>query len=249
MAASKGKSRRKGAHLRYNRVLIKLTGESFAPVGTLGLDMDCLESVADNLIAAAKKGVHIAVVVGAGNFIRGSNLADTDLIRPVAAHQMGMISTVINGSALVEALHAKGQPAVLTCSMPAGNFTELYNPQKSQKYLDKGKIVVLTGGTGNSFVTTDTCAAIRSAELQCDALLKATKVDGVYSDDPVKNPKAKRYSKLSYEQMIDERLGVMDVSAVTICQQARIPIVVFNFQARDSFSAVLTGKIKGTVIS
>jgi len=235
--------------LKYNRVVIKLTGESFAGVGGFGLDQEYVDRLAGKIASAAALGTQIAVVVGGGNFIRGANLADSKLIRPVAAHQMGMTATVINGSALAEALRSKGCPAVLTCSMPMGNFTEHYNPQKSQDDLNAGRIVILTGGTGNSFVTTDTCAAIRAAELQAQALLKATKVDAVYSDDPVTNPRARKYTKLTYDQVIDGRLGVMDLTAVAICREARIPILVFDFQPADSITKVLTGKTRATKIS
>jgi len=249
MARSTSKSRRKRVKLGYGRVVVKLTGESFGKIGTVGLDPACVGELAEKLISARNTGVQIAVVVGAGNWIRGADLAGSELIRPVAAHQMGMTATVINALALCEALEAAGCPAVLTCSMPAGNFTELYNPQRAQAHLAKGKIVILAGGTGNSFVTTDTCAAIRAADLQADAVLKATKVDGVYSDDPVKNRKARRHNKLTYGQVIDGRLGVMDLSAVMICQQAKIPIVVFNFQHPDSIASVLDGSVKATIIS
>jgi len=248
MADARARSGRRRTGVAYRRVVVKLSGESFAPVGTRGLDPRHLDEIAGKLASAAGMGVELAVVVGGGNFIRGSNFAGSKLIRPVAAHQMGMIATVINGSALVEALRAKSCPAVLTCSMPAGNFAEPYSPQKSQDDLSEGKIVVLTGGTGNSFVTTDTCAAIRAAELQAQALLKATKVDAVYSDDPVKNPDARKYAKLTYAEVIDKRLGVMDLAAVTICQEANIPILVFNFQADDSIRKVLTGDLQGTTI-
>jgi len=233
----------------FRRVVVKLTGESLADAGTVGLDPDRIDDTASKIHAARKAGAEIAVVVGGGNWIRGADLARAGRIRPLVAHQMGMTATIINGLALAEALNARACPAVLTCSMPAGNFTEPYHPQKAQSYLGDGRIVIMTGGTGNSFVTTDTCAAIRSAELQADALLKATKVDGVYSDDPVRNPSAKRYSKLTYAEVIDQRLGVMDISAVTICQQARIPIVIFNFQAPDGIAGILTGKAGGTTVS
>jgi uridylate kinase len=248
MPSARKKPGRKTAGLKYRRVLIKVSGESFAGPGVAGLEERHIDQLAEQLAAAARLGAQLAVVVGGGNFIRGANLAQSKLIRPVAAHQMGMMATVINGSALAEALRAKGCPAVLTCSMPAGNFTELYNPQRCQEALSAGKIVVLTGGTGNSFVTTDTCAAVRAAELQADVLLKATKVDGVYSADPAKIAEAKRFERLSYDQVIDQRLAVMDLSAVTICRESKIPIIVFSFQTPGSIVGVLTGKVRGTTI-
>lgn len=233
----------------YRRVVLKVTGESFAPVGTIGLDLGYLDQLAEKIVSAARMGVQIAVVVGGGNLMRGANLAGSKLVRPVAAHQMGMIATVINGSALAEALHAKGQGAVLTCSMPVGNFTQYYCPQRAQDDLEAGRIVILTGGTGNAFVTTDTCAAIRAAELQADALLKATKVDGVYTADPVKHPDAKRYERLTAAEAIEKNLGVMDLPAVAICRQARVPILVFNYQENDSIAGVLAGRVKATQIT
>ena len=231
------------------RVVLKLTGESLAGKQGFGVDPQALDALAEKVISACNTGAEIAVVVGGGNFIRGSQLSGQNLIRPRTAHQMGMTSTIINGLALSEALLAKGASTSLTCVMPAGNFTEYYNPQKAQTDLHNKKVVILTGGTGNAFVTTDTCAAIRAAELQADAVLKATKVDGVYAKDPVKYADAKKYDKLTYDQVINDRLGVMDLAAVEICKQANIPIIVFNFQTPENIDKVIKGQQVGTTIS
>ncbi len=224
---------------------MKITGES---LGTTGVSEEHLQTLAQKLSRISKAGLQIALVIGGGNILRGANLAQSKYIRKFAAHQMGMIATTINGLAMVETLISINQPAELFSAFNVGSFIPAYNVKLARKALDKGKIVILAGGTGSPFVTTDTCAAIRAAELGADALLKATKVDGVYSDDPIKNSKAKRYDKITYDKYINERLAVLDLTAVKICQEADVPIMVFNLSNLDKLTQVIAGKIKRTII-
>ncbi len=234
---------------KYRRIVLKITGESLSGVGDKGVSPEHLLILAEKLIKAAKTGLEIAVVVGGGNILRGANLSGSKLVRPFAAHQMGMIATTINGLALEETLKARGREAKLFSAFNVGNFVEQFNVQNARACLEAGKIVILAGGTGNPYVTTDTCAAIRAAELGADAIFKATKVDGVYSEDPKKNPRAKRFDVLTYDEVIDRRLGVIDLTAVRICQEAKVPILVFNFSDLDHLEKVMAGKKPRSIIT
>lgn len=233
---------------KYRRIVLKITGESLSGVGNKGVSPEHLLMLADKLIHAKKTGLEIAVVVGGGNILRGANLSGSTLIRPFAAHQMGMIATTINGLALEETVKARGQEAKLFSAFGVGNFVEQFNVQNARACLEAGKIVILAGGTGNPYVTTDTCAAIRAAELGADAIFKATKVDGVYSEDPKKNPKAKRLDRLTFDEVINLRLGVIDLTAVRICQEAKVPIMVFDFNDLDHLEKVMAGKKPRSII-
>ena len=233
---------------KYRRIVLKVTGESLSGVGARGVDPEHLAVLAQKLIAAARSGLQLAVVVGGGNILRGANLAGSSLIRPFAAHQMGMIATTINGLALAETLSAMGQPVKLLSAFNVGTLVEQYGVETARAHLAAGKVLILAGGTGNPYVTTDTCAAIRAAELGADAIFKATKVDGVYSEDPKKNPKAKRFDTLTYDDVIDRRLGVIDLTAIRICQEAKMPVVVFDFKDLDHLDRVIAGKLPRSVI-
>ncbi len=230
------------------RIVLKVTGESLSGVGGKGLDQTHMENLARKIINAAKIGLQVAVVVGGGNILRGANLSGSKLVRTFAAHQMGMIATTINGLALSEVLNALGQPANVVSAFNVGYFVDAYKVGTAREYLDAGKIVILAGGTGSPYVTTDTCAAIRAAELGADAILKATKVDGVYTDDPKKNPDAKRIDVISYDEYINSRLGVIDLTAARICQESNIPIVIFDFNDLDHLSRIFDGEIPSSII-
>jgi len=238
----------KNQKIGYRRIVLKVTGESLSGVGTKGVSQEHLAVLAQKVIGAAKSGLEIAVVVGGGNLLRGANLSESKLIRPFAAHQMGMIATTINGLGLRETLNAMGQSTKLLSAFNVGNFVELYNVETAMGYLSAGQVVILAGGTGNPYVTTDTCAAIRAAELGADAIFKATKVDGVYSEDPHKNPNAERFDRLTYDEVIDRRLGIIDLTAIRICQETKMPIVVFNFEDLDKIEKVIAGKITSSII-
>jgi uridylate kinase len=233
---------------KYRRIVLKVTGESLSGVGNKGVSPEHLLILAQKLVKVAKTGLEIAVVVGGGNILRGANLSGSKIIRPFAAHQMGMIATTINGLALEEALNACGAEAKLFSAFNVGNFIPPFNVQNARACLEAGMIVVLAGGTGSPYVTTDTCAAIRAAELGADAIFKATKVDGVYTEDPVKNPKAKRLDTLTYDEVINRRLGVIDLTAVRICQEAKVPILVFDFKDLDHLEKVMAGKKPRSII-
>ena len=235
-------------NINYRRIVLKVTGESLSGVGDKGVSQKHVSLLAQKLITASKGGLEIAVVMGGGNLLRGAHFSESELIRPFAAHQMGMMATVINGLALSETLNSMEQQAKLLSAFKVGNFVQEYDVITARAELAAGKIVVLAGGTGNPYVTTDTCAAIRAAELGADAIFKATKVDGVYSDDPNKNPQAKRFDIISYDEVIDHRLGVIDLTAIRICQETKIPIVVFNFQDLDKLGKVIDGTIKRSII-
>ncbi len=231
------------------RILVKITGEGLSGVGKTGLNVRHIQTLARKLIKSSKFGIEIAIVVGGGNILRGTNLSDCNFIRMFAAHQMGMVATVINGIALQEALISAGNNAELLCAFNVGSMVKQYDPRLADKALTEGKIVILAGGTGNPFVTTDTCAAIRSAELEVDLFAKATKVDGVYSEDPIKKPLAKRFDKITYDEFINRRLEVIDISAVRLCQENNIPIAVFNYEKLDKLNDIVKGKIRRTLIT
>jgi uridylate kinase len=232
----------------YKRIVLKVTGESLSGVGGKGLDQEHILHLADKIIQTVKLGLQVAVVVGGGNILRGANLSGSKLIRPFAAHQMGMIATTINGMALTETLNSLGRKARLFSAFNVGSIIEPYSVIAARESLDDGKVVVLAGGTGSPYVTTDTCAAIRAAELGADAIFKATKVDGIYTADPIKDPHAKRIDTISYDEFINRRLMVLDLTAVRICQEAGTPVVVFNFKDLDNLDRVLEGKIPSSVI-
>jgi uridylate kinase len=226
----------------YRRVLLKLSGEAF---GEQGLDPSALDYVVGELRAARELSVELAVVVGGGNLIRGRDLLRLDR---AVADQMGMLATVINGLALQEALRGQNVSAVLQSAV-AVPWADSIRPQEAREALSQQKIVIFAGGTGNPFVTTDTAAAIRAAEIGADALLKATNVDGVYTADPKRDPAAKKLQAITVQQAIRERLGVMDLAALALCEEHNIPIVVFDFFKEGNLKRVLRGERIGTQVS
>jgi len=237
-----------GLNLKYSRVVLKVSGESFCAPSCWGIDAGRVHELAGQLAEVAAAGVQLAVVMGAGNILRGSALADKENIQPATAHQMGMLATVMNGLALADSLEALGCETLLTSSFSVGRFTQPYSRREALQALKDGRIVLLTGGTGNPFVTTDTCAAIRAAELSAQALLKATKVEGVYSADPQTDADAVKFDHLTYDEVLDRRLGVMDLAAVQLCKECNIAIIVFNFRTAGSMLSVVRGQPLGTSI-
>jgi len=235
--------------LKYGRVLLKITGESLCAKNGRGIDAHAVSDLAGRLVEVASAGVQLAVVIGGGNILRGGQIAGKNGIKPATAHYMGMVATVMNGLALADCIEDQGGRVYLASSFPVGQFVQGYSRRDALRALEGGQIVILCGGTGNPFVTTDTCAAIRAAELSAEALLKATKVDGVYSADPHKDQAAQKFDRLSYDAVIDSRLGVMDLSAVQLCKQCGISIIVFNFRTAGNILAVARGQAVGTLIS
>lgn len=234
---------------KYGRVLLKISGEGFCQPGGFGIQREPLDRVAQEIHSVAEMGVQVAVVVGGGNFLRGANFAKDLGIELATADYMGMLGTVMNALALQEALERRNLPTRVQSALSVSRVAESFIRRRAIRHLEKGRVVILAAGTGNPHVTTDSCAALRSAELKVDALLKATKVDGVYDKDPKKDPTAKLYHRVTYNQVIDGRLKVMDVSAIDICQQHHVPIVVFNLFEPGTMRRVVQGEALGTMVS
>lgn len=232
----------------FKRVLLKLSGEAFCTPGGFGVDSADIRLIAREIVSAAQSGTQVAVVVGGGNIIRGAQLAKDGLIHRATADYMGMLGTVINGLALREALDELGQPARCMTAIDINAVAEPFIRLRAIHHLTSGNVVVLAGGTGNPFFTTDTCAALRATELECDIVLKATKVDGVYSADPRKDPKATRYERLTFKEAIEKKLGVMDMTALAMCQEQKLPVLVFDFKQPGNIKRVIAGEPVGTMI-
>lgn len=233
---------------KYKRVLLKLSGQSFCEQGGFGIDGGQLESIAARIAEISKSGPQVAVVVGAGNFIRGNKFSEKTLIPRNTADYMGMLTTIINACALQESLEKMGAATRVMSAIEVEAMCEPFILRRAMRHFEQGRIVILAGGTGNPFFTTDTCAALRAAELQADLLIKATKVDGVYSDDPEKNPKADFYEKLSYQQVFEKNLRVMDLSAISLCRDNKIPIIVLNIFKKGNIAKAIRGEAVGTMI-
>lgn len=233
--------------LNWKRAMVKLSGEALMGSLSHGLDPVTLERIAGDLAAAAKLGTEIAVVVGGGNFFRGIQGADKGIDR-ARADSIGMLATVMNALALEHAIEKAGQPARALSAVPMPYVCQPYSRQAALNHLEKHRIVVLAGGTGNPFFTTDTGAALRGAELSCDVILKATQVDGVYSSDPKKDPHAVRYERLTHGEAIDKQLGVMDTAAFALARENRIPIIVFSIQEPGAITAALEGRGQFTTV-
>jgi uridylate kinase len=194
-------------------------------------------------------GVQMAVVVGGGNILRGSAFARDGGFPEATAHYMGMLATVLNALAMQETLEGMGVPTRVLSALPVAMVCEPFVRRRCVHHLEKGRVVILAGGTGRPFVTTDTAAALGAAEIGADVVIKATQVDGVYSADPKKDPKARLYNRLTYDQVINDRLAVMDLSAVELCQRCRIPIVVFNLHVGGNLKRIILGETLGTIVS
>ena len=234
---------------RYGRVLLKVSGEAFCKPGQFGIDGEELEVIAREIAAAAQVGVQLAVCVGGGNIIRGSRLAKEGHIVQATADYMGMLGTVINGLALKEMLEKIGQPARVLSAINLAAVAETFIRGRAIRHLEKGLVVIFVAGTGNPFFTTDSAAALRAAEIGAEALLKATKVDGIYDKDPKKFPDAKKFEKLTFAEALQRRLEVMDLTAFDMCFNRNIPIVVFNMKSPGHIAEVVSGKSHGTRVT
>ncbi len=233
----------------YRRVLLKVSGEAFCKPGHFGIDGEELEVIAKEIAAAAQVGVQLAVCVGGGNIIRGSKLAKEGHIVQATADYMGMLGTVINGLALKEMLEKIGQPARVLSAINLSAVAETFIRGRAIRHLEKGRVVIFVAGTGNPFFTTDSAAALRAAEIGAEALLKATKVDGIYDKDPMKYPDATKFLKLTFAEALQRRLEVMDLTAFDMCLKRNIPIVVFNMKSPGHIAEVVSGKSHGTRVS
>ncbi|OWY71804.1 UMP kinase [cyanobacterium TDX16] len=233
---------------KIHRVVLKISGEGFCQAGEFGLDGSALRRIAEEVIGVSKLGVQVAVVVGGGNFLRGAKIAEKLSIQEATAHYMGMLATVINALALQDMLEELGQPVRVQSAVAVHSACENFIRRRCIRHLEKGRVVILAAGTGRPFVTTDTAAALASVELGADLLFKATNVDGVYTADPKKDPKAKFLAKLSYNEVIDKRLKVMDVSAIDMCQRHGVPITVFSLMKPGNMRKAVQGHRIGTII-
>jgi len=234
----------------YQRVLLKLSGESFARQGERGISMEEVLHIARQTVRAAARGVQLAVVIGGGNILRGGSFtAGNSGVQEATAHYMGMLATVINGLALQDALESLGAQTRLMTAIRMDGVAEPYIRRRARRHLEKGRIVILAAGTGSPFVTTDTAAAQRALELEADVLMKATRVDGVYSDDPEKNPHAILYRDLSYQQVRDQNLRVMDATAISQCMEHAMPILVFNYRKEGNIERAVAGEKIGTLVA
>jgi uridylate kinase len=234
---------------KYKRVLLKLSGESFCKRGGFGIDGDALRSVAESVLDICKLGPQVAIVVGAGNFLRGQQFSKISQIPRNTADYMGMLATIINACALQETLEKMGQSTRVLSAIDVSAICEPFIRRRALRHLERNRVAILAGGTGNPFFTTDTCAALRASELEAQLLIKATNVDGVYTDDPNKNPDAKLIEKLSYEDVLTKNLRAMDHSAISLCRENNIPIIVLNIFKAGNIVKAIQGRQIGTEIS
>ena len=233
---------------RYTRILVKLSGEALLGEGDYGIDPAVLKRIAGELQDIAQMGVQLAVVIGGGNIFRGAGLARAGMDR-VAADHMGMLATVMNALAMQDALESLGLHARVMSAIRINEVCEDYIRRRAVRHLEKGRVTVFAAGTGNPFFTTDTAAALRAIEINADVLLKATKVNGVYSDDPVRNPNAVRYSRLTFDKVLSDRLNVMDATAVVMCRDNHLPLKVFNLNNPGDLTRIVRGEDVGTTVT
>ncbi|MEZ6119811.1 MAG: UMP kinase [Pirellulaceae bacterium] len=234
----------------YKRVVLKLSGESFVPAGERGISMDEVVMIARQVYRAAQLGCEMALVIGGGNILRGAQFKGSNAsIQEATAHYMGMLATVINGLALQDALESLGCQTRLMTAIKMDGVAEPYLRRRARRHLEKGRIIILAAGTGSPFVTTDTAAAQRALELEAEIVLKATRVDGVYSEDPEKNPHAVFYRELEYSQVLEQNLRVMDHTAITQCMEHNLPLLVFNYRKEGNIERAIMGDSVGTYVS
>jgi uridylate kinase len=234
----------------FQRVLLKLSGESFCRPGQGGISLDEVSRIARQTARVTARGVQLAIVVGGGNILRGAQLSrGSDVIKEATAHYMGMTATVINGLALQDALEHEGCATRLLTTIRMEEVAEPFIRRRALAHLDAGRVVILAAGTGSPFVTTDTAAALRGKELGAEVLLKATRVDGVYSADPEKNPHAVLYENLTFEQVMRDKLKVMDMTAIGMCLENSLPILVFNYKNEGNIERAIAGDNIGTWVA
>jgi uridylate kinase len=229
------------------RILLKLSGEALLGDGDYGIDPVVLRRIAAEIREVMGRAVELAVVIGGGNLFRGAGLARAGMDRVTADH-MGMMATIMNALALQDALEQIGQDSRVMSALRCQQVCEDYIRRRAIRHLEKGRCVIMAAGTGNPFFTTDTAASLRAIEIEADLLLKATKVNGVYTDDPVKNPKAERYSQISYDKVLTDRLGVMDATAIVMCRDNGLPLRVFNLFNAGDLIRIVDGEDVGTLV-
>ncbi len=232
---------------KYKRVLLKISGEGFCSEEKIGIEAEKYSSVAEEIKKAKSAQTEIAIVLGGGNILRGAKLSETGFDR-TTADQLGMIATVMNAIVLKHHFEKIKVPSCVLSAIQIHNVVETYNVHKCNEYLSSGKVVIIAGGTGNPYFTTDTAAALRAVEIGAHILLKGTKVDGVYSDDPNANPAAEKYTSLSYIDVLEKKLSVMDSTAISLSMENNLPIVVFNFRKKNNIAKAVKGLRIGTYI-
>lgn len=238
---NKGKS-------KYKRILLKLSGEALLGEKNFGIDQKILKYIAMELKGIAKSGVQIAIVIGGGNIFRGLE-ASAEGMERTSADYMGMLATALNALALQNALETNGMPTRVQSAIEMQELAEPYIRRKAVRHLEKGRFVIFAAGTGNPYFTTDTAAALRAAEIGAEVIMKATKVDGVYSSDPMKDPKAKKFKTISYLDVLKKGLKVMDSTATSLCMDNQMPIIVFSLLKKNNIKKILEGKKVGTIVS
>jgi uridylate kinase len=229
------------------RVLLKLSGEALMGQFNFGIDPEVLKQTASEVVEQQQKGIQLALVIGGGNIFRGAGLAQSGIDR-VSADQMGMLATVMNALAMQDAIKKQGVNCRVMSALSIDQVGEPYSALSAREYLEQGDIVIFAAGTGNPYFTTDTAASVRAIEIQADLLLKATKVDGIYDSDPMKNDHAKRYESLNYDEAISRELGVMDLTAMVLCRENKMPLGVFNMFDNGALAAIIAGESVGTKI-
>jgi len=232
---------------RYRRILLKLSGEALMGRGDYGIDPDVLKRIAAEIVEVLSRGTQVAVVIGGGNIFRGAGLARAGMDRVTGDH-MGMLATVINALAIQDSLENLGVYARVMSALRINDVCEDYIRRRAIRHLEKGRVVIFGAGTGNPFFTTDTAASLRGIEIGADVLLKATKVNGIYTDDPVKNPAATRYARLTFDQVLNDRLSVMDATAIVMCRDNNLPLQVFNLHNEGDLMKIIDGEDVGTVV-
>ncbi len=236
------------AKLQYKRILLKLSGESLQGKRGYGIDPDEVRAVADRVKKVFSLGVQVAIVIGAGNIYRGTHESKKGIDR-ITADYMGMLATILNALALQDALEKKGVPTRVLTAIEVKEIAEPFIKRRAVRHLEKGRVVIFAGGTGNPYFTTDTAAALRANEIGAKVLIKATKVNGVYTDDPETNKKAKKFKRLSFIEVIKKKLRVMDFTAISLCMETNLPIIVLNMKKADNICKAVQGKTVGTIIN
>jgi uridylate kinase len=233
---------------RFSRITVKLSGEALLGGADYGIDPVMLKRIAGEIQEIVQMGTQVAVVVGGGNIFRGAGLARAGMDRVTADH-MGMLATVMNAVAMQDALESLGMQSRVMSAIRINQVCEDYIRRRAIRHLEKGRVVIFAAGTGNPFFTTDTAASLRAIEINADVLLKATKVDGVYSDDPMRNPSAQRYTQLTFDKVLQDRLNVMDATAIVMCRDNRLPLRVFNLNNAGDLTRIARGEEIGTAVT
>ena len=234
--------------MKYQRVLLKLSGEALMGERSYGIDPAVLENYAREIKTVVEKGVQVAIVIGGGNIFRGVQGVSGGLVDRAQGDYMGMLATVINAMALQGVLETYGMKTRLLSAIKMEQICEPFIRRRAMRHLEKGRVVIFGAGTGNPFFTTDTAASLRAVEIEADVVLKGTRVDGIYTADPEKDPTAKRYDSITYSQVYQQGLSVMDLTAITLCQENKLPIVVFDMNKKGNFLALMNGEQVGTLV-